>query len=118
MVRSPPNRVNLWGVVQKCCIWGQIISPKSHQRWLGNVATGVVTGVAGGGSVYPLAVRESGEVVVFGAGGTEEVEDEEGDELDEPVFVVDGRLGLGAEVGVALLPTVVPGIHTTMAAGQ
>ena len=71
---------------------------------------GVVVGAAGG-LWHSMAVRESGEVVVFGRGGSEQEHDEEGNWLDEPVFVVDGRLGLGAEVKEALRPTVVPGIR-------
>ena len=59
---------------------------------------GVVVGVAGGNE-HSMAVRESGEVVVFGTG------------KDMYSGTVDGRLGLGAEVGEALEPTVVPGIH-------
>ena len=63
-----------------------------------------------------MAVRESGEVVVFGrGGGHEEYEDEEGNLLDEPVIVADGRLGLGAEMKQALQPTVVPGIRVAVA---
>ena len=37
-------------------------------------------------------------------------EDDDGEELDEPVIDVDGRLGLGAEVGEAPTPTVIDGI--------
>ena len=44
---------------------------------------------------------------------TRSKEDEWGNEIDdsELVFVVGGCLGLGAEVGEALRPTVVPGIR-------
>ena len=62
-----------------------------------------------------MAVRESGEVIVFGQGGEIKYEDEEFNWLDEPVFVVDGRLGLGAEVKEVLRPTVVPDIRAAVA---
>ena len=38
-------------------------------------------------------------------------EDEEGNVLDEPVVVADGRLGWGADVDKVLAPTVVPGLQ-------
>ena len=47
-------------------------------------------------------MRKSGEMVVFGNGGDLTHFDEEGNWLDEPVFEVDGCLGLGAEVEWAL----------------
>ena len=78
---------------------------------------GVVVGVAGG-EVHSMAVRESGEVVVFGNGGDLEEQDEEGNELDEPVFVAEGCLGLGAELGELLRPTVVPGIRAAVTNGD
>ena len=67
-------------------------------------------GIAGGGE-HSLVTRQGGEVVVFGLGEAEQDLDEEGNELDEPVFVVDGCLGLGADVGKVLEPTVVPGLR-------
>ena len=70
---------------------------------------GVVLGIAGGDD-HSLVTRQGGEVMVFGLGGEEQNEDEEGNELDEPVIEVDGRLGLGADVSEVLEPTVVPGL--------
>ena len=77
---------------------------------------GRVVGVACGPD-HSLAVRESGEVVVFGLNGRLERWGEEGEELDEPVFQVDGRLGLGADVKEALRPTVVPGLRVRLGSG-
>ena len=69
-----------------------------------------MVGIAGGVE-HSLVTRQGGEVVVFGRGEEEWYEDEEGNELDEPVMEVDGRLGLGADVGKVLEPTVVPGLR-------
>ena len=49
-------------------------------------------------------------MLVFGCNGEERDEDSDGEELDEPVFVVDGRLGLGVGVEEVLTPTAVDGI--------
>ena len=59
---------------------------------------GVVVGIAGG-AAPSLVTRQGGEVVVFGRGAVIQEEDEEGDELGEPVIDADGCLGLGADVG-------------------
>ena len=67
---------------------------------------GAVVGVAGG-SEHSLVTTAEGRVMAFGSGGDE---DSDGEELDEPVFVVDGRLGLGAGVEGALNPTAIDGI--------
>ena len=66
-------------------------------------------GIAGGAELS-LVTRQGGVVVVFGRGGVEQYEDEEGNELDEPVIQTDGCLGLGADVGKVLEPAVVPGL--------
>ena len=55
-------------------------------------------------------VGPEGRVLAFGSNGEYEEEDSDGEELDEPVFDVDGRLGLGAGVEEALIPTLVDGI--------
>ena len=49
--------------------------------------------------------------MVCGEGEVEEWADEEGNDLDEPVMVVDGCLGLGADVIEVLEPTAVPGLR-------
>jgi hypothetical protein len=49
-------------------------------------------------------------VLTFVSGGWDRFKDGDGEELDEPVIDVDGRLGLGAEVGEAPTPTVIDGI--------
>ena len=55
----------------------------------------------------------------FGKGAEDMYVDEEGNALAEPVIEeVDGRLGLGAEVGQVLRPTVVPGIRAAVANGD
>jgi alpha-tubulin suppressor-like RCC1 family protein len=67
-----------------------------------------VTGMAGG-ETHSLVTTLEGHVLAFGNNG--EYEDfPAGEELDEPVFVVDGRLGLGAGVEEALTPTAIDGI--------
>jgi alpha-tubulin suppressor-like RCC1 family protein len=69
----------------------------------------VVVGIAGSTS-HSLVTTAEGCVLAFGSNGYEQWEDSDGEELDEPVFDVDGRLGLGAEVGGALTPTAIAGI--------
>jgi alpha-tubulin suppressor-like RCC1 family protein len=69
---------------------------------------GAVTGMAGG-SDHSLVTTAEGRVLVFGSNGDFRDEDSDG-YLDEPVFVVDGRLGLGVGLKEALTPTVIDGI--------
>ena len=68
------------------------------------------------GSYHSLVTTAEGRVLAFGSNGDEREYDFDGEELDEPVFVVDGRLGLGAGVAEALTPTAIDGI--TMGEGQ
>ena len=76
---------------------------------------GAVVGLAGGGT-HSLVVTADGRVLAFGSNGEERYEDSDGEDLDEPVIDVDGRLGLGAGVAEALIPTVIDGI--TMNRGE
>ena len=71
---------------------------------------GAVMGMAGGFS-HSLVTTAEGRVLAFGSNG-----DVQEEELDEPVHVVDGRLGLGAGVIEALTPTAIDGI--TMGEGK
>ena len=63
-----------------------------------------------------LVTTIDGRVLAFGCNGEDHYEDSDGEELDEPVFVVDGRLGLGAGVEEALTSTAIDGI--TMGEGE
>jgi E3 ubiquitin-protein ligase HERC2 len=73
-----------------------------------------VTGMAGGDNHSLVATAEE-RVLAFGGNGEDTFEDSDGEELDEPVFVVDGRLGLGVGVVEALTPTAIDRI--TMSEG-
>ena len=64
---------------------------------------GAVAGMAGGGG-HSLVITEEGRVLAFGCNGGNVYTGE------EPVFVVDGRAGLGASVEEALMPTAIDGI--------
>jgi alpha-tubulin suppressor-like RCC1 family protein len=75
---------------------------------------GAVVGMAGGES-HSLVTMVEGRVMAFGCNGLDNYEHSDGEELDEPVFDEDGRLGLGAGVAGALTPTVIDGI--TLEAG-
>jgi alpha-tubulin suppressor-like RCC1 family protein len=75
----------------------------------------VVDGIRGtvsmtGGRRHSLVTTAEGCVLAFGSNGEDEEFDSAGEELDESVFVMDGRLGLGAAVGEALTPTAIDGI--------
>ena len=71
---------------------------------------GALVGMACGDS-HSLVTTAEGRVLAFGNNGTNQMdEDSDGEELDEPVFVVDGRLGLGVGVEEALTPTAIEGI--------
>ena len=74
-----------------------------------------VTGMAGGGA-HSLVVTAEGHVMAFGSNGIERYEDSDGEDLAEPVIVVDGQLGLGVGVVGALTPTAIDGI--TMNRGE
>jgi alpha-tubulin suppressor-like RCC1 family protein len=74
----------------------------------------IVVGLSGGTS-HSLVTTAEGRVLAFGSNGVEQNwEDSDGE--DEPVFVVDGQLGLGAGVEEALTPTAIDGI--TMGEGE
>ena len=70
---------------------------------------GAVAGMASSGA-HSLATTIDGRVLAFGSNGDFQGEDSDGEELDVPVFVVKGQLGLGAGVEQVLTPTVVDGI--------
>ena len=76
----------------------------------------VVDGIRGtvvsmaGGFCHSLVTTAEGCVLAFGCNGEENYEDSDGEELDEPIIDVDGRLGLGAGVEKALTPTTIDGI--------
>jgi alpha-tubulin suppressor-like RCC1 family protein len=76
----------------------------------------VVDGIEGAmmgmacGDVHSLVTTAEGRVLAFGSNGDEQYEDSDGEELEEPVFVVSGALGLGAAVIEALTPTAIDGI--------
>ena len=57
-----------------------------------------------------LVITAEGRVLAFGCNGDEQYAYSDEEELDEPVHVVDGRLGLGAAVIEALTPTAINGI--------
>ena len=70
---------------------------------------GTVVGMSGGFR-HSLVTTAEGRVLAFGCNGEERDYDSDGEELDETVFIVDGRLGLGAGVEEALTPTAIDGI--------
>ena len=70
---------------------------------------GAVVGITGG-SMHSLVTTAEGRVLAIGSNGEERDYDSDGEELDEPIIDVDGRLGLGAGVEKALTPTTIDGI--------
>ena len=81
----------------------------------------VVDGIEGAVSMassntHSLVTTGEGRVLAFGSNGDERELDSDGEWLDEPVFVVDGRLGLGVGVVEVLTPTAIDGI--TMSEGD
>jgi alpha-tubulin suppressor-like RCC1 family protein len=76
---------------------------------------GAVAGMAGG-ACHSLVTTVDGRVLAFGSNGDIQEEGSDGEELDEPFFDVDGRLGLGVGVIQALPPTAIDGI--TMGEGE
>jgi alpha-tubulin suppressor-like RCC1 family protein len=96
--------------------WGKGDSGQLGHGGKGNLAVPRVVGGLGGGvvgmsggSYHSLVITAEGRVLAFGSNG-EEYEGSDEEELDEPVVVVDGRLGLEAGVEEALTPTVIDGI--------
>ena len=76
-----------------------------------NGIEGTVVGMAGG-DMHSLVTTAEGGVLAFGRNGEYQEEDSDGEDLDEPIFAVDGRLGLGAGMEEALTPTAIDGITT------
>jgi alpha-tubulin suppressor-like RCC1 family protein len=74
-----------------------------------NGVEGAVVGMSSSNG-HSLVTTIDGRVLVFGSNGALQDEDSDGEELDEPFIVVDGRLGLGAGVEEALTPTAIDGI--------
>jgi alpha-tubulin suppressor-like RCC1 family protein len=69
----------------------------------------IVVGMSGG-TDHSLVTTAEGRVLAFGCNGDVQEEDSDGEELEEPVVIVDGLLGLGAAVIEALTPTAIDGI--------
>ena len=78
---------------------------------------GAVMGMTGG-TEHSLVTTAEGRVLAFGRNGYEDHEDSDGEDLDEAVFVVDGRLGLGAGAEEALTPTAIDGITIDATLGR
>ena len=84
----------------------------------------VVSGIGGAvmgmacGDFHSLVITAEGRVLTFGSNGGEQEEGSDGEEPDEPVFVVDGRLGLGVGVAEALAPTAIDGITVRGEGGE
>ena len=74
-------------------------------RVVGGIGCAVVS--MSGGTSHSFVTTAEGRVLAFGCNGEIQYEDSDGEELDEPVFVVYGRLGLGAGVKEALTPTAI-----------
>jgi alpha-tubulin suppressor-like RCC1 family protein len=97
-----------WGYGEK----GQLGHGGKEDVTVPRVVDGVEGAVAGmaSGEFHSLVTTAEGRVLAFGRNGHKDEEDSDGEELEEPVVVVDGRLGLGAGVGEALTPTAIDGI--------
>ena len=67
-----------------------------------------VAGIAGGDEHSRVTTAE-GRVLAFGGNRDERHVDSDGEDLDEPAFVVDGRLGLGVGVAEVRTPTAIDG---------
>jgi alpha-tubulin suppressor-like RCC1 family protein len=96
--------------------WGEVVSGQlGHGGKESSAVPRVVDGVEGAvagmasGGAHSLVTTIDGRVLAFGSNGEDEREDSDGEELDEPVFVVDGRLGLGVGMAAALTPTAIDG---------
>jgi alpha-tubulin suppressor-like RCC1 family protein len=108
MAKTVSGQLYAWGEGE----WGQLGHGGEENLAVPRVADGiegVMTGMSGGGN-HSLVTTAEGRVLAFGSNGEEQEEDSDGEELDEPVFVVDGRLGLGAGVVESLTPTTIDGI--------
>jgi alpha-tubulin suppressor-like RCC1 family protein len=97
--------------------WGQGESGQLGHGGKENLAVPRVVGGIGeivvgmsGGLYHSLVTTAEGRVLAFGSNGDVQEEDSDGEELEEPVFVVDGQLGLGAVVIEALTPMAIDGI--------
>ena len=80
-----------------------------------NCAPRIVRGIGAvvslaGGDQHSFVTTVEGRVLSFGSNGEDQWYDSDGEDLDELVFVVDGRLGLGAGVREALSPMAIDGI--------
>jgi alpha-tubulin suppressor-like RCC1 family protein len=112
MALTASGELGSWGRGHKGQLGHGVDGVEEQSQHVPRVVGGIgeVVGM-GGGSQHSLAITAGGRVLVFGSSnGEEQWEDSDGEELDDPVFVFDGRLGLGAEVGKALAPTLIDGI--------
>ena len=80
----------------------------AEPRVVGGIGGAVVAMTCGVN--HSLVTTAEGRVLAFGCNGEYQEEDFDGEEQDEPVFAMDGRLGLGAEVEEAPTPTAIDGI--------
>jgi alpha-tubulin suppressor-like RCC1 family protein len=108
MALTVAGQLSAWGQGEK----GQLGHGGQEDLAVPRVVDGVEGAVAGmaSGGAHSLVTTIDGRVLAFGSNGEEQYEDSDGEELDEPVFVVKGQLGLGAGVAVALTPTAIDGI--------
>jgi alpha-tubulin suppressor-like RCC1 family protein len=97
-----------WGYGEK----GQLGHGGKESLAVPRVAGGIEGAVVGmaGDNDHSLVTTIDGRVLAFGSNGEEQYEDSDEEELDEPVFVVKGQLGLGVGVAEALTPTAIDGI--------
>jgi alpha-tubulin suppressor-like RCC1 family protein len=108
MAKTASGELYAWGVG----IRGQLGHGGKDSLAVPRVVDGIEGGAMGmaGGRFHSLVTTAEGRGRVFGCNGEERDEDSDGEELEEPVVVVDGRLGLGAGVEEALTPTAIDGI--------
>jgi alpha-tubulin suppressor-like RCC1 family protein len=114
MALTATNELYAWGQGDS----GQLGHGGKENLAVPRVVDGIEGGAMGmaGGGHHSLVTTAEGRVLAFGSNGDVQEEDSDGEELDEPVFGVDGRLGLGAGMEEALTPTAVDGI--TMSEGS
>jgi alpha-tubulin suppressor-like RCC1 family protein len=108
MTLTASGELYAWGTGDR----GQLGHGDAEHLFVPKVVGGVEGAVVGmsGGDAHSLVTTIDGRVLAFGSNGDIQEEDSDGEELDEPIFVVDGRLGFGAVVEEAVIPTAVDGI--------
>ena len=113
MAKTVSGELYSWG---KGYVGHGIFEHLSVPRVVGGI--GAVVGMVCGANNSSLVITAEGHVLAFGSNGEDQDYDSDDEELDEPVFVVDGRLGLGAGVEEALIPTVIDGITIGKGGGE